>query len=29
VAADIMRHLVGNTITTDDIALVMGRSPSN
>jgi Stage II sporulation protein E (SpoIIE) len=30
VAADIMRHLVGNTITTDDIALVvMGRTPSN
>jgi serine phosphatase RsbU (regulator of sigma subunit) len=27
-AADIMRHLVGNTITTDDIALVvMGRTP--
>jgi phosphoserine phosphatase RsbU/P len=30
VAADIMRHLVGHTITTDDIALVvMGRTPSN
>ena len=30
VAADIMRHLIGNTITTDDIALVvMGRSPSD
>jgi sigma-B regulation protein RsbU (phosphoserine phosphatase) len=30
VAADMMRHLVGNTITTDDIALVViGRSPSS
>lgn len=30
VAADIMRHLVGHTITTDDIALVvMSRTPSN
>jgi phosphoserine phosphatase RsbU/P len=30
VAADMMRHLVGNTITTDDIALVViGRSPSD
>jgi hypothetical protein len=30
VAADIMRHLNGNTATPDDIALVvMGRSPSN
>jgi phosphoserine phosphatase RsbU/P len=30
VAADIMRDLIGNTITTDDIALVvLGRSPSN
>ena len=30
VAADIMRHLVGHTITTDDISLVvMGRTPSN
>jgi phosphoserine phosphatase RsbU/P len=30
VATDIMRHLVGNTVTTDDIALVViGRSPSN
>jgi phosphoserine phosphatase RsbU/P len=30
VAADIMRHLVGHTITTDDIALVViGRTPSN
>jgi sigma-B regulation protein RsbU (phosphoserine phosphatase) len=30
VASDIMRHLVGNTITTDDIALVViGRTPSD
>jgi phosphoserine phosphatase RsbU/P len=30
VAADIMRHLVGHTITTDDISLVvMGRTRSN
>jgi phosphoserine phosphatase RsbU/P len=30
VAADIMRHLIGNTITTDDIALVvLSRTPSN
>jgi sigma-B regulation protein RsbU (phosphoserine phosphatase) len=30
VAADIMRHLVGDTITTDDIALVViGRTPSS
>jgi phosphoserine phosphatase RsbU/P len=29
VAADIMRHLVGDTVTTDDIALVvLRRSPS-